>query len=78
MQAAESVPQAALKKWVGVEVLLEVERCPWAEQREKGWRWWMRMKEVGGQQQQKMQQQQQNLFVKRHRLVDSERGKAGQ
>lgn len=69
VQLAVLVPQAALKRWVGVEAWSEVGRCPWAEQRERGWRWWMTMRGEGEQKQQRL-----NLFVKKHRLADSETG----
>lgn len=39
VQVVVLVPQAVLKRWAGVEGLSEVGRCPWAEQREREWRW---------------------------------------
>lgn len=55
-QVAVLVPQAVLKRWAGVEAWSQVGKCPWAEQREREWRWWMTMKGQGVLQQQQQQQ----------------------
>lgn len=47
------VPLVVLKRWVEVEELLEVGKCPWAGQREKEWSWWMKMREEEAQKQQR-------------------------